>query len=139
MKYEIYSSLPPEAEQIRKDVFINEQGFENEFDNRENSSKHIVLFNNDGEAIATARYYPDGKDNYRIGRIAVIKSMRGKGVGRLLLETIEKELCASDTKTITVIAQVRAKGFYQSLGYINKYYYTMDEGVPHVTMIKTIK
>lgn len=40
----IYRQLPDEAKRIREQVFIKEQGFENEFDQTDEQAVHIVVF-----------------------------------------------------------------------------------------------
>ena len=52
MNYKIYNTLPREAAIIRKAVFVEEQGFENEFDDIDSYANHLVLFDND-KPIAT--------------------------------------------------------------------------------------
>ena len=44
MNTKIFTSLPQDAKDIRIEVFINEQGFENEFDEIDTISHHIVAF-----------------------------------------------------------------------------------------------
>lgn len=44
MKIKIFDKLPEEAKMIRTKVFIEEQGVENEFDETDKNSIHIVIF-----------------------------------------------------------------------------------------------
>ena len=45
MKFRIYTAgLPEEAKKIRLEVFVKEQGFEEEFDSVDDTAAHIVLF-----------------------------------------------------------------------------------------------
>ena len=44
MKYIVYNTLSDDAKNIRIKVFVEEQGFENEFDEIDNSSFHIVSY-----------------------------------------------------------------------------------------------
>lgn len=44
MNTKIFTSLPQDAKDIRIEVFMNEQGFENEFDEIDTISHHIVAF-----------------------------------------------------------------------------------------------
>ena len=39
----IYDTLPDEAAEIRRAVFVEEQGFHNEFDEIDKRAKHIVF------------------------------------------------------------------------------------------------
>ncbi len=43
MKFKIYDFLSADAKIIRKQVFMEEQGFKNEFDDIDNISFHIVM------------------------------------------------------------------------------------------------
>ncbi len=85
MTTKTYDYLPKEASLLREDIFVKEQGFVDEFDDIDNVSTHLVLF--DGELpIATCRYYFDsGKSAYAMGRIAVAKAYRGKNIGTHIL------------------------------------------------------
>ena len=47
----------PEAKQIRQTVFVEEQGFHNEFDAMDAEAWHVVLWK-DEHAIATGRTFP---------------------------------------------------------------------------------
>ena len=48
-----YSELNEDAASIRKSVFMEEQGFVNEFDDVDGAAKHIVLYNDENTAVAT--------------------------------------------------------------------------------------
>ena len=55
MDIKIYDTLPEEAVRIRKTVFVEEQGFQDEFDKIDSYARHLVLF--DGEnPIAVCRF-----------------------------------------------------------------------------------
>lgn len=51
MEYKIFDNLPQEAKDIRTAVFIDEQGFKNEFDGIDDTAKHILIYHN-GKAAA---------------------------------------------------------------------------------------
>lgn len=44
MKVKMFDKLPNEAKIIRKAVFVNEQGFKNEFDEIDENATHIVVY-----------------------------------------------------------------------------------------------
>ena len=44
MNYKIYDQLPQEAKEIRIKVFMEEQGFKDEFDDLDDLCQHIVVF-----------------------------------------------------------------------------------------------
>ena len=115
-----YDNLPQDAINIRNKVFVEEQGFENEFDDMDSSSVHIVIYEknsseekvNGMEPIATCRFYMDTDGLYLIGRIAVIKEKRGENIGAFLIETAEKQIEKLGGKKFKIHAQCRVKGFY---------------------------
>lgn len=70
MEYTV-SALSKDAESIRTEVFIEEQGFSNEFDETDCIAEHIVFYEN-GTPAAVCRFYPDHEEGVFVaGRIAV--------------------------------------------------------------------
>ena len=131
-----YKQLPKEAIQIREEVFVNEQGFMDEFDDIDDISTHLVLFQ-DLLPIATCRYYWNvEKNSYVVGRIAVRKAYRGKDIGSYLLRETEAQIRSIGGSSLYLSAQLRASGFYSKQGYstIGESYY--DEDCPHIWMYK---
>ena len=73
MIIQILDHITEEIKQIRVDVFIKEQGFEDEFDEIDETAK-FVLLSIDGKAAGTCRYFPsDTAGDAHIGRMAVRK------------------------------------------------------------------
>ena len=90
MNVKTYTTLPQEAKDIRIKVFMKEQGFENEFDDIDQISSHIVVFD-ETKPVGTCRFFKEN-NHYTIGRVAVLKEYRNKHIGLLLLESAEKEI-----------------------------------------------
>ena len=130
--------LPEEARLLRTLIFIEEQGFVREFDDLDDTAVHIVAFDGD-KPIGTCRYYPRPDGSYAIGRIAVAREYRGKGVGSALVLEAERRVALLGAKTTVVSAQLRAAGFYRSLGYTEQGSPYPEEHVPHILMIKGIE
>ena len=130
--------LPEEARLLRTLIFIEEQGFVREFDDLDAAAVHIVAFDGD-KPIGTCRYYPRPDGSYAIGRIAVAREYRGKGVGSALVLEAERRVALLGAKTTVVSAQLRAAGFYRSLGYIEQGSPYPEEHVPHILMVKGIE
>ena len=130
--------LPEEARLLRTLIFIEEQGFVREFDDLDDAAVHIVAFDGD-KPIGTCRYYPRPDGSYAIGRIAVAREYRGKGVGSALVLEAERRVALLGAKTTVVSAQLRAAGFYRSLGYIEQGSTYPEEHVPHILMVKGIE
>ena len=133
----MYTALPQEAKDIRIEVFMKEQGFENEFDDIDNISFHIVVFDEE-KPIRTCRFFKEN-DHYTIGRVAVLKEYRNQHIGNVLLESAEKEIKKLNGALIVVHAQVRVSPFYEKQGYIQFGQIDDDEGVPHMWMKKRIQ
>lgn len=132
-----FTTLPQDAKNIRIEVFMKEQGFENEFDEIDNLCHHIVAFD-EGKPIGTCRFFKEN-NHYTIGRVAVLKEYRNQHIGNLLLKSAEKEIKRINGDVIVVHAQVRVSSFYEKQGYIQFGQIDDDEGVPHVWMKKKIQ
>lgn len=131
------NELPVDAKAIREEVFVKEQGFEDEFDAHDNIAYHAVLYYNN-EPVATARTFVN-KGVYVIGRVAVIKSMRNYHLGKKVILAIEEKIKELGGTKVELSAQSKVQGFYKSLGYQTQGEEFLDEGCPHIKMIKSIE
>ncbi|SUP44384.1 GNAT family N-acetyltransferase [Veillonella criceti] len=134
---EIYSELPETAREIRQVVFVEEQGFEEEFDAVDATAAHLVGFVDD-EAVCTCRFFRETENSsvFIIGRVAVLKTHRGQQLGSKLILAAEDFIRVMGGVKNKLAAQVRAKGFYESLGYQAEGEEFDEEGCPHVWMTK---
>lgn len=139
MRISVYDSLPNDAKEIRKAVFVNEQGFQNEFDEIDNEAAHIVLYDEDEMPVATCRvFWNSGKNAYVLGRLAVLEEYRGKNIGSVMLEEAEIYVQKKEGKTLILHAQCRAVDFYKKSGFIEFGNVENDEGCPHIWMKKLL-
>ena len=117
--------------QVRTVVFIEEQFVTPEFewDDIDSTALHLLALH-DNKAIGCLRIIKHEK----IGRMAVLKPWRGKGVGNMLLKQAI-ELCRQHgSKQIVLSAQTHAIHFYQQAGFqMTSGEYT-DVQIPHVDM-----
>ena len=129
---------------LRIKVFVEEQKvpIELELDEKDNSENtvHVGFFDNN-KLIGVARLIDLDKDVIHIGRVAIDKDYRGKGIGRKLIvgcENIAKQILKKEV-IIELSAQIQAEKFYESLGYnrVNDMIY-LDAGIEHVDMRKVI-
>lgn len=129
---------------LRTEVFVNEQNvpIELELDEKDNSEYtiHVGYFKDD-KLIGVARLIDMDKEVIHIGRVAIDKHHRGKGIGHKLIlgcEDIAKKVLNRDFN-IKLSAQVYVETFYKKLGYnrINNNIY-IDAGIEHIDMRKTI-
>ncbi len=128
----------PQAGEIRQEIFVEEQGFHNEFDEIDAYAIHLLVL--DGETpAATGRTFPDETGKiWHMGRICVRKAWRGRQLGRLVMEKLEEAAREQGAEKLVLSAQVQAKGFYEKLGYTAHGPEYLDEFCPHVEMEKTI-
>lgn len=139
MKILIYHGLPDSAKKIRQQVFVNEQGFCNEFDDIDKTAVHMVMFDENQIPIATCRIFWDAERNmYIFGRLAVVKEYRGKNMGTIMLKEAENYIRKNDGKSIALHAQCRVIPFYQKLGFTEFGKIEEDEGCPHIWMKKVL-
>lgn len=134
----VSDKLLPECAYIRKAVFMEEQGFQQEFDEIDERAYHALILDGEAPAAVGRLYTEDGK-TYIIGRIAVMASYRGKHLGERVVTALEEQAKACGAKCVSLSAQCRVAGFYEKLGYAKTDDYHMDEFCPHVTMQKTFK
>ena len=138
MIIQILNAINDDIKQIRIDVFINEQGFENEFDDIDKTTK-FVLLSIDGKAVGTCRFFPSNIDgDAHIGRMAVRKLYRGQNLGSKIMHAAENGIRRDGFKTCSLSAQVQARPFYESLGYVAEGEEYLDEGCPHILMRKQL-
>lgn len=129
----------PQARVIREEIFMEEQGFQSEFDEIDPIALHLLLWDN-GQAIATGRLFAKEGDGtvYIIGRVAVRKAWRGQNLGRAVLERLEEEARRLGARRIELSAQVQAQGFYERMGYVASGEQYLDEHCPHIHMEKDL-
>ena len=138
--FKTYCTLPEDAIFIRESVFMEEQGFAHEFDEKDAKAKHIVLYNEQGRPVATCRYFPGEEDAcYIVGRIAVLKEFRGKRYGQLILREAQRQVKTAGAEEICLAAQVRAARFYKKMGFSAVGDEFQEEHCPHVWMRKKLK
>lgn len=118
--------------EIRQRVFIDEQGVPAalEWDGMDADCIHVLAIRADQRPIGTGRLDPKGK----IGRLAVLKPWRSRGIGSALLRTLIQLGKALDPHDLYLHAQVRALTFYQSHGFLSVGGRFVEAGIPHQKM-----
>ncbi|MFD2044327.1 GNAT family N-acetyltransferase [Ornithinibacillus salinisoli] len=127
----------------RVDVFVVEQECPYpELDNYDQGSMHYYLKIND-EIAATVRMMPKGlkyPNEASIGRVMVVKKFRGYGYARELMQkAIDYITTEWKMEQIKIEAQVYLRHFYGSLGFeqISEEY--LEDGIPHIDMLRIQK
>lgn len=134
----IYRQLPEQSKKIREQVFIQEQGFEHEFDQTDQQAVHTIVFV-DEQAAGTGRaYWDDALESWVIGRVAVLPEYRGLRIGAEILSCLEGWLKQNGAKSVMISAQCQAQGFYKKCGYVAFGSIYLDEGCPHIRMKKEL-
>jgi len=125
-----------EAFRIRKAVFVDEQRIEPGLDqdglDRERNTTHILI-EDDGAIAGTARMIAQG-DIVRIGRLAVLKDHRGRGLGRKLMEFMIERCRGRPIRAISLGAQAHSIGFYEKLGFKAMGPVFLEAGIEHQRM-----
>jgi len=126
-----YDALPL-ARPVRERVFVEEQGVsrELEWDEWDARSDHALACDLVGRPIGTARLLPDG----RIGRMAVLREWRRRGVGAALMEAMLDQARGRALARVTLHAQTHATGFYRRFGFSERGGEFLEAGIPHVEM-----
>ena len=120
---------------IRLRVFVREQGVppEIELDKDDQRAEHL-LARIRGRAVGTARLVVKNR-RAKIGRMAVLKSYRGKGVGKALLKRAVESARKKKGKMIYLHAQIPVIGFYEKMGFHCVGRPFMEAGIPHRRMV----
>ncbi|GHV61546.1 GNAT family acetyltransferase [Bacteroidia bacterium] len=131
-----------DAIRIRRLVFVEEQlvPLDIEIDEHEAQCTHFVLYENNGLAVATARFLPDREHEgvAILQRMAVLKEYRGKGRGGEVIRAVESFALSHHIYEIVLHAQLTAKGFYEKKGYAAFGDEFEEAGITHVSMKKRI-
>ncbi len=131
---------PADAFALREAVFTKEQGFADpDTDALDPVSTHVVLYV-DGKPAATGRIYRDEQDKqtFHIGRLCVLKELRGLHLGQQALEALEQEAIRQGAKRLALGAQLYAIPFYQKSGYLPSGEQYLDEFCMHEMLYKTV-
>jgi predicted GNAT family N-acyltransferase len=118
---------------VRFAVFVAEQGVpeEIELDDRDPACVHVLAFEN-AEPVGTGRVDLDAAG--KIGRVAVLATARGRGVGTELMQQLHAIARDRGLPSVWCHAQVTAVPFYARLGYRASGERFAEAGIPHVRM-----
>ncbi|MGI6076204.1 MAG: GNAT family N-acetyltransferase [Pyramidobacter sp.] len=139
MEFEKAYAVSDGERMIRQRVFVDEQGYENEFDEIDGApgTCHILALL-EGVPAGCCRVFPEGPGQWRIGRVAVLPEFRRRGIASALLKEAEDYLRAQGAKSVRVGAQCTAEPLYRRSGYVVCGSIFYDEKTPHVPMIKNL-
>jgi len=128
--------------QLRISVFVVEQDCPyQELDGKDSIAYHLFAFaeENPSQIIAYTRIFKPG-DYYEkaaIGRVVVHPDFRKDGLGyELIVKSISHIKKLFKTTKIKIGAQTYLKKFYNSLGFTKEGEDYIEDGIPHIYMVK---
>lgn len=141
--YKSFNELSPQELyailKLRSEVFVVEQNCVYlDTDNKDQLSFHLSGWIGN-ELVAYARILPPGLafQEASIGRVVTNPQYRKTGAGReLMQQAIEKTLKQFDVSAIKIGAQLYLLNFYTSLGFQISGPEYMEDGIPHIEMIR---
>ncbi len=113
-----WTELGGEAAPLRHRVFVQEQGVpaDIERDAADEQARHAVARNRLGQAVGTGRIVRLDAHTGKVGRMAVLPTVRGAAVGRALLTALCGEARDMGLHEVVLHAQMSVMGFYRRLG-----------------------
>ncbi len=134
---ELYAIL-----QLRIAVFILEQEcFFQDADDKDQCSFHFMGWK-EGKLIAYTRLVPPGEiyEQPSIGRVVTSSAERKTGAGKELMKrSIEACETLFGKQSIKIGAQLYLENFYQSLGFERVSEVYIEDGIPHIYMIRKVE
>ncbi len=133
--YELYNIL-----KLRNEVFVVEQNCPyQDCDDKDQHCYHLMGWDSN-KLLAYSRLLPSGLSfkEPSIGRVVTSPSVRGKSVGKELMQrSIERAHKIYGRLSIAIGAQLYLKGFYESLGFIKTSDIYLEDGIEHIEMLLT--
>jgi predicted GNAT family N-acyltransferase len=117
---------------VREPVFVVEQNvpLEMEWDELDPMCRHVIARDDQHQPIGTGRLTPE----HKIGRMAVLKEWRGRGVGEALLLALIEQARDLGLPQVSLHAQVDAIGFYEKFGFESYGERFEEAGIQHQSM-----
>ena len=108
-------------------------------DEWEDQSIHVLILDENNDAIACGRLQINSKTEGQIRSMAVRTDLQGKGLGKKIINFIEKRAQELKLKIILLDARINAVKFYESCGYkVVGESYLLFGIIPHFKMEKVI-
>ena len=135
-----WSTLKDKAQPVRTQVFVQEQGIDakDEWDSADADAVHAVVTNRFGHPLGTARLLKKSPGVAQIGRMAVVRVMRGSGLGGQLLNALVDIAKARGDKEVLLHAQTSAQAFYAREGFVPVGEPFDEVGIAHIEMRKVL-
>jgi YbgC/YbaW family acyl-CoA thioester hydrolase len=135
-----WQQLGAQAQALRTAVFVEEQKVPAamEWDAADADAVHAVAANRFGAALATGRLLQHAPGVARIGRMAVVKLLRGSGVGRQVLDALLQAARERGDHEVLLHAQLSAVNFYVRAGFTTQGDTFEEAGIGHIEMVKAL-
>lgn len=116
---------------IRDKVFGEEQNVPDdiEWDGKDEDAIHTLAYIRN-KPVGTGRMTADGK----IGRLAILKEYRCKGIGGKMLDALIEEAKKNGLQKLYLHAQTHAIWLYEKRGFIASGNLFMEAGIEHIYM-----
>ncbi len=128
------------AADLRHQVFVVEQGVDPtiERDGRDHEALHVAVHDGTDHIVATGRLMLlEGVA--KVQRVAVATALRGEGLGRLVMEGLERLAANQGAREVRLSSQQDAVGFYERLGYVGNGEPYLEAGIVHLAMSKPVE
>ena len=126
--------------QLRSEVFVVEQDcIYQDIDGKDQKALHILGYTNEN-LVAYSRAFKPGDyfDNASIGRVVVSEKERHLNHGHKMMKASIKAIENHfNERTIKISAQTYLKSFYNNLEFYEIGEEYLEDGIPHIMMIKT--
>lgn len=122
---------------VRDAVFVHEQRVpvDLEHDDLDPGALHVLARTPDGEAVGAARLVPPRPDlPAKVGRMAVLREWRGRGVGAAMLAALLREARQREWHEVVLHAQAPAIDFYRRNGFAEEGARFFEAGIEHQAM-----
>jgi len=118
---------------IREAVFVQEQGvpLALEWDGLDSACIHLIAYVDEQTAVGTGRLLRDG----HIGRMAVLRPWRRRGIGSRLLQALIEIAQQRGMPRCALNAQTHALAFYKRHGFVAEGSEFDDAGIAHRHMV----
>lgn len=128
------------ASPLRQQVFVQEQGvpLDMEWDAQDDAAVHAVVQNRMGMALATGRLLSHAPGVGRIGRMAVMRHMRGSDLGHQVLQALMQSARERGDHRVVLHAQCSAEGFYRKAGFVPHGDVFEEAGISHIEMHRAL-
>lgn len=119
---------------VREEVFHKEQGIDRSMmsDDKDKDAFHCIIYDF-GMPIGSGRLYED-ETGFHIGRVAILKEYRGKGLGKDLMEGLLNKAWEVGATKVSIHAQEHVIEFYEGLGFVKKGDIFIEANIPHLEM-----